>query len=372
MPCDLVQPSITVAPEPLAPRPEIRKAPPPLTPLSSTPPGLGPHVVGQRVVVRRVLRGETGPSGGPALTDVLGVMEAWSGSETVVRTESGDLVRIKVADIVSGKPVPPRPSARMRVPVEVAERRALASWPASETEPLGEWLLRASGGYSARANSVLADGAPGVPFETALARVESFYTDRGLPPWAQVVVGSDVHRGFESAGWVLARPGEADSLFQIVSVSSALRVVRRSLPSDVPEVAVSSHADPAWLADDERSLSHGEAAIGVLERPADVGFLAVTEPGSDRVIAKGRVARGAGAVPGDEDWAGITNVWVSPDHRRRGLGTVVMAAMLSWAAERGATTAYLQVRADNAAGLAAYDQLGFTTHHAYRYLTTGG
>ena len=46
-----------------------------------------------------------------------------------------------------------------------------------------------------------------------------------------------------------------------------------------------------------------------------------------------------------------------------------MAAMLSWAAERGATTAYLQVRADNGAGLAAYDRLGFTTHHAYRYLT---
>jgi hypothetical protein len=33
---------------------------------------LGPHVVGQRVVVRRVVHGETGPSGGPALTDLLG------------------------------------------------------------------------------------------------------------------------------------------------------------------------------------------------------------------------------------------------------------------------------------------------------------
>lgn len=321
------------------------------------------------MVVRRLLRGETGPTGGPAFTDVLGVMESWSAGEALVRTEAGELVQIQVADIVSGKPVPPRPSVRLRVPVEVAERRALASWPASETEPLGEWLLRASDGYSARANSVLADGDPGRPFPDAVERVVSFYGDRGLPPWAQVVVGSEVHAAFESAGWVLARPGEADSLFQIVSVSSALRVVRRSLPPETPAVTVSDRVDPAWLADDERSLSHGDAALAVLEGPADVGFVSVRSPGSD-VVAKGRVARGAGAVPGDEDWAGITNVWVSPDHRRRGLGTVVMAAMLSWAAERGATTAYLQVRADNAAGLAAYDRLGFTTHHAYRYLTT--
>jgi len=46
-----------------------------------------------------------------------------------------------------------------------------------------------------------------------------------------------------------------------------------------------------------------------------------------------------------------------------------MEAVLSWAAERGATTAYLQVRGDNPPALAAYERLGFVTHHAYRYLT---
>ena len=46
-----------------------------------------------------------------------------------------------------------------------------------------------------------------------------------------------------------------------------------------------------------------------------------------------------------------------------------MKSLLSWAAERGATTAYLQVRGDNPPALAAYERLGFVTHHAYRYLT---
>ncbi|MGZ4444952.1 MAG: GNAT family N-acetyltransferase [Nocardioidaceae bacterium] len=82
---------------------------------------------------------------------------------------------------------------------------------------------------------------------------------------------------------------------------------------------------------------------------------------SRSVIAAGRVAV-------DGDWAGISSVWVSPDHRRQGLGAVVRAARLGWAAERGATTAYLQVRGDNPSALTLYDRLGFATHHAYRYL----
>ena len=82
--------------------------------------------------------------------------------------------------------------------------------------------------------------------------------------------------------------------------------------------------------------------------------------------------RAKGRVACEGDWAGITDVWVSPDHRREGLGLVVMAAILGWAAERGATTAYLQVRGDNAPGLALYDRLGFSTHHTYRYLAAPG
>ena len=75
-------------------------------------PALGPHCVGSRVVVRRLVRGETGPSGGPAMTDVLGVMESWDGTTTTVRTKAGELVAITIADIVSGKQVPPPPTRR--------------------------------------------------------------------------------------------------------------------------------------------------------------------------------------------------------------------------------------------------------------------
>ncbi|MCW2813853.1 MAG: family N-acetyltransferase, partial [Nocardioides sp.] len=75
---------------------------------------LGSHVVGQRVVVRRLVRGETGPSGGPAMTDLLGVCEAFGDGVLVVRPEGAASVTVALADVVSGKPVPPRPSLRDR------------------------------------------------------------------------------------------------------------------------------------------------------------------------------------------------------------------------------------------------------------------
>lgn len=352
---------------------------------SSTPPppGLGPHCVGLRVVVRRLVRGESGPTGGPAMTDLLGTMLSWSSVDTVVESESGERVTIALADIVSGKPVPPRPSARLRVSAEEAERRALLGWPAVESAPLGSWVLRASAGFSARANSVLAVGSPEVPFDRAVEAVRDFYAERGLPAWAQVVVGSGEESDFVERGWVPARPGEADSEFQLASVAQLARALRRVGASGRPHPAESARsvgenppsrrdwsvlvepaASAAWLADDARALAAPEAARAVLEGPAEVGFVSIGVAGApDRpLVAKGRVSLAG-------DWAGITDVWVSPEHRRQGLALEVMAALVAWSAERGASTAYLQTRGDNPAALALYEGLGFVTHHTYRYLT---
>lgn len=326
----------------------------------ASPPGLGPHCVGRRVVVRRVLRGETGPSGGPAMTDLLGEMTAWTATSTTVRAEDGTEVEIPLRDIVSGKPVPPRPSVRLRVSPDRAERLALAGWPAPETAPLGDWVLRAAGGFSARANSVLASGSSGGSLESALSTVVAFYAARGLPPWAQVVVGSDEHRALESVRWVYARPGEADTCFQLASTAQVARALRSLVPPDAPPVHVAPSASDAWLANDARALRSLSAARAVLEGPAEVGFVTVG-PTPDEVWAKGRVSTA-------DDWAGITDVWVDPARRRGGLALVVMQELVRWAAERGATTTYLQTRGDNPAALALYDRLGFVTHHEYRYL----
>ena len=265
------------------------------------------------------------------MTDLLGVCTAWGDGVCVIAPEDGEPVTIRLADIVSGKPVPPRPSVRHRVSPLRAQLHGLNLFPDLETEPLGDWLLRSSPTATARrANSVLAFVPAGV--EDAYERVVAHY-DR---PVAAVLPDSAEDELFRSHGWV-PESHDADTLFQIASVAR----VRRALRAGVGQAPASTRQTSVELRRDHiRSVV--EARIG-------------------------DAASGVAAYA--DDWVGFRSIEVAPEHRRQGLGLAVMAALLEWGAEQGATTAYLQVLGDNAPALALYDGLGFTTHHAYRYLT---
>lgn len=290
------------------------------------------------------------------MTDVLGVCESWADGRTRIRREDGSVVEILTADIVSGKPVPPRPSVRMRVSADEVERRAAEQLRPREVERLGDWLLRCTGGSTGRTNSVLPVGDPGVPLDDALERVLAFYSERDRPAWAQVVVGSAVHEALEGRGWLPARPDEADSEVLLASVAQARRALR--LPPDAPPVDRAVRLDRDWLVGNTRAQASYEAVRHQLETD-EVVFASVTLEG-------GRVARGRAAYA--DGWVSLTDLYVDPDHRRSGLATVVLADLLEWAAERGASTLLLQVLEDNEPAQRLYTGFGFSRHHAYRYL----
>ena len=279
--------------------------------------GLGPRVVGLRVVVRYLL--DSGSA-----TDVLGVCLSWGDGRCVVQPATGPPVSIRLSDIVSGKPVPPRASIRDRVSPREAQHHGFALFPDLVTEPVGDWVLRGSPTATARrANSVLAFGPSGVGDD--VERVVAHY-DR---PVAAVLTGSLENQRFEALGWV-PESDDSDTLFQVAGLAQVARALR-GVP--VPDTAVLTPAPTGGFA----ALRLGDKAWGY------AGF--------------------------DDDWLGFSGIEVHPSHRRRGLGRQVMAALLGWGAELGATTAYLQVLADNTAALALYEDLGFRTHHTYRYLT---
>lgn len=294
---------------------------------------LGPHVVGQRVVVRRVLRGQTGPSGGPALTDVLGTCTAWGDGVCVVEPDSGEdgaPVRIAIGDIVSGKPVPPRTAPRLRVSPRDAQVRALALWPDLETQPLGDWVLRRSQSSRARrANSVLAMGPSGVAGD--FEEVVAFYDAVGQRPIAAVLPDSQEDELFRGHGWVL-ESNDDDTVFQLASVAQA-----------------------------QRSLRGATLPAADVTLPGDEAMVTATARLDGQLVATGVAAL-------QDDWVGFRGIEVDPACRGRGFGLLVMARLLDWAAERGATTAYLQVLGGNARAFALYDGMGFTVHHRYRYL----
>ena len=152
---------------------------------------LQPGWLGRRVTVRRTLPAapSDAPSdattdgsatvGGPArrarFGDVVGVLLHLDGDHAVIDTRRG-LVEVALAGVTIAKPAPP--STADELALEVA---AAAGWRARETEHLGGWLLRADGGFTGRANSVLPLRAPGRPLEQALDAARAGYTRRGLP-----------------------------------------------------------------------------------------------------------------------------------------------------------------------------------------------
>lgn len=256
------------------------------------------------------------------MTDVLGICVSWTATEAVVRREDGSLVALDVAQIISGKPVPLRPSIRHRVQPSESQRRSLALWPDLETEPLGTWTLRGSKGSSQRrANSVLAFTPPGV--DDPVGRVVTWYAGRGTRPIACVLPDSAEEATFRAAGWVL-EDTVADTEFLVASLAHALRT------------------------------------------KIDTSGVELIEEGP---LVTARIAGLASGVASyADDWLGLRNIAVDQPHRRQGHATAIVSALLEWGAERGARTAYLQVFADNSAALALYAKLGFSVHHTYRYL----
>ena len=87
-------------------------------------------------------------------------------------------------------------------------------WPQVERVALGEWELRTDPApvdrLRKRANSCLAIGEPGRPFDAAAEAIRAFYAERDRPALVQVLVGSAEEEAFAAAGWRLVIPGEAE------------------------------------------------------------------------------------------------------------------------------------------------------------------
>lgn len=311
-------------------------------------------LLGHRVVLRRRIAVAGGSTDGrQKYADVLGELTD-AGDPLRVRTAAGDVVAVARAEVHRIKAIPPAP-VRARDALALEEVAALG-WPAPDSTWLGRWLLRAAQGWTGRANSVLPLGDPGAPVGEAVEVVQRWYAERDLPARFQIPVP-----GAAAVEDHLAGVGYDTDTFTVVQAATLAEVSRRTAGSrDLPPVALDPTPSENWLA---TYHYRGGGALPPVARQVMTAarrpvFASVQEDGTTVAIARAVV---------DEGWLGVTAVEVTGPHRRRGLGTHVMAALAAWGAANGARDCYLQVMADNAVALAFYDRLGYTTHHHYHY-----
>jgi len=310
--------------------------------------------IGSRVVVRRGVQG--GPR--PLFTDLLGELAGITATEVVILTANG-LVRVPLDEIHRAKTVPARRGATARE-IAAVERAATRAWPPAELAWLGEWRLRAAGGYTGRANSALPIGDPGVGLDVAIARVESFYAERGLPPRVDVPLplASTVQRELIKAGW----REECTVLVQTMAVDQLIAAT-----PDGTRVSLSAQLSPAALAVVEgRRGPLPEAARHVLTAVPTLAFAEYAESSALLAMARGSVTSGTLDENGEGPlWLGLFAIETLPAARRRGLAGQVVGRLARWGRDNGACDAFLQVGSTNTVALALYEKLGFTTHHRY-------
>ncbi|GAA3927288.1 GNAT family N-acetyltransferase [Streptomyces gulbargensis] len=310
--------------------------------------------VGKRVSVRYVTG--QGVEGGK-FTDSVGVLTSWDAGVLLITRKSGEGVRIPESALVAGKVVPAAPARRRGPAATFAElaRATARAWEPLESERLGEWTLRAAGGFTRRANSALPLGDPGMPVPEALERVREWYEARKLPPFVQAATGAEGTQELLCAE--LERRGWRREVSAEVRIGALAPV--GDADADVAAVRLARTADGAWLRRYRRFGEVDAAAHAVLASGPNVWFASV--PGA------GDVPAAIGRCVVDGRWAGFLAVEVDPEQRRRGLATAVMTALARRALEEGASAAWLQVEAENDGARALYDGLGFATHHHYHH-----
>ena len=235
------------------------------------------------------------------------------------------------------------------------ERECADAWPALVDEPLGDWRMRAAGGFTGRANSTLTTGDPGVGVAAALRRTVDFAELHGIQPCAHVVVGSDVEPAIAASGWTvnLAHPGGVESAVMTGPLG------RADGKGDAYPGAVVHNTPPlGWWELTANTSEPTAAQRHVLGSSPQVGYGALVRDGE--VVAAVR-----GAIVGD--LLHVSRLAVRPSHRRLGLASGLLWTLYAWGDERGARRQALQVAEHNTAAIRLYAGLGCVEHHRYRY-----
>lgn len=236
--------------------------------------------------------------------------------------------------------------------VEDLERAAALHWQAPETEPLGEWRLRAAAGFTGRANSALPVGDPGLPLPEAVAAVEVWYRRRDLRPMIVLPQGAgpDPLPAYLAERSWLPRPGPAFVMTAEIA----------DIPASTADVRFSPEPDAAFLGLYRyRGQDLPPIARTLMMSAPWQAFGTICRDG--RTVACGRIS-----VAGD--LGVLTAVEVDKACRRQGLGAAITSGLAAAAAARGARQILLQVETGNTPARALYQRYGFRDSHRYEYM----
>jgi GNAT superfamily N-acetyltransferase len=304
--------------------------------------------IGARVTVR--LHEVTG-----GFRDIVGILQRCGDGVNELLNSKGQLISFSEDEIAIWREIKPLPDragtgAPFSLRIQELERLSDLTWPAEEIEEIGKWRLRISNGFTMRANSVLPTGAapfgePNFDIETAVDEVIKIYQAAGLTPTftLPLPIYEELDQYLAGRGWKVKIGAE----YLVNEIPEHL-----GLDSVDFQIEISSEPSPEWLA------VQGDNQLERIMRNYPARYAQVKSDGE--LVGIGRIAT-------NEKWSLATRVFVDPEFRGKGIGTLLMRALMAAAKDEGATKVGLQVDSENGAGLALYKSMGFRFHHSCNY-----
>jgi len=304
--------------------------------------------IGARVTIR--LREASG-----GFRDIVGILQRSADGVNQLINSKGQTLSFSEDEIAIWreiKPLPDRAGTGAPFSIRIQELELLSdlTWPADQITEMGKWRLRISDGFTMRANSALPTGTapygePGQAIDKAIDEVVKIYLEKKLTPTftLPLPVYEELDKYLEELGWKVK-----------VGAEYLVNEIPDNLDLEIANFQIDIAKEPTieWL---EVQSDHKLEKImrNYPARYAQIKF-------ETKTIAVGRIATLG-------KWSLATRVYVNPEFRGKGVGTLLMRALLAAAKEDGATKVGLQVDIENGAGLALYKSMGFRFHHSYRY-----
>lgn len=238
------------------------------------------------------------------------------------------------------------------------EERSLNALPAQETLYYDGWLLRFTGGYPRRANSIQMLYPSLLPLEQKIDYCESQYDARGIKTVFKFTAHTPV--GLES---MLRARGYLDDVATSIQTLDLAGFDVQSAQSPL-ELVIEPRVSDDWFEDCARlnAMPDNRAASmrTIFARiPVETAFVRLRRDGETVALALAAL---------DQGWIGLFDVVTAESARRQGVGTELVRQALRWGKDRGARGAYLQVVTENAPAISLYARLGFAETYRYWYL----
>jgi len=229
------------------------------------------------------------------------------------------------------------------------------AWPALQTIQYDGWILRFANGVTRRSNSVNLLYPSSIDPDEKIGYCERLFKSRNISPCFKVTETADpadiderlTHHGYQF-GSVIS--------FQSTDIS-------RISPELNSGILLESELNPVWI--DEFIRMNG---FDPGRKPTYIAIMQqVLTPKCLVSVKSGKQTIGVGLGVAEGPYIGLFDIVIDPAFRRSGLGHTIVERILGWGREKGATTAYLQVLADNIPAVRLYEKTGFKETYRYWY-----